>query len=325
MKKISIIMPMYNSERFIEKCISSLVSQTHENIEIIIIDDGSSDSSYDICLALSKNDSRIHLIKQVNGGVSAARNTGLKYATGDYIGFVDSDDYVTENMYASLLAAAEKYQADIVECGYFEADANGQITLTAALEADIIRDNHEMMKKSLSGWNTVDFCCNKLYEKSLFDGVEFPAYHYSEDYYVNYMTLAKSQTKVTLSEPHYFYVKHETNATSGNFNPRKMDVIKAGQAVLSSVEEDYPALKNHVIIYLLNNLIDLYMLILAGDRSGIRKNAPAKENISKEFKFYYSKLMNKQNLLLKDKIKFLSFRNLPGTSLQLFQLLQKVR
>lgn len=325
MKKISVIVPMYNCEAFIEKCIHSLLNQTYDNLEIIIIDDGSTDSSYAICSALAENDSRVHLLQQVNSGVSAARNAGLKYATGDYIGFVDSDDYVTSEMFAALNEAAEKNQADIVECGYFKADINGQVTLTVTFEADVIHNNQEMMKKAFLGWNTEDFCCNKLYARALFNDVKFPGFHYSEDYYVNYRVMAKSQTKVTIAEPHYYYVQHDSNATSGNFNDKKMDVINAGEAVLSLVEKDFPLLKDYAIIYLLENLRYLYLLTLSGDKSNIRKNAPVKDIILNKFKYYNDELANAQNVSLKDKIKFSSFRYLPETSLKFFQLFRKLR
>ncbi len=115
--KISVIVPVYNKEKYLERCVKSLLSQTYENIEIVLVNDGSTDNSGILCDKLKSEDTRIRVIHKENGGLSSARNAGIKVATGDYVGFVDSDDSVDENMYESLLNSAKKYDADIALCG----------------------------------------------------------------------------------------------------------------------------------------------------------------------------------------------------------------
>ena len=112
-KKISIIVPVYNVEEYLERCVDSLITQTYHNIEILLIDDGSTDNSFSICNRYAKTDKRVKTISQANNGVAAARNAGLAIATGDYIGFVDPDDYVDKDMYETLYNLCELYHANL--------------------------------------------------------------------------------------------------------------------------------------------------------------------------------------------------------------------
>lgn len=115
---ISVIIPAYNIENYIERCMESVCRQTYRNLEIIVVDDGSKDQTGTVIDRMAQKDSRIIPIHKMNEGVSAARNTGLDRARGEYIGFVDGDDFIEENMYEFLLKNAQKYQADISHCGY---------------------------------------------------------------------------------------------------------------------------------------------------------------------------------------------------------------
>ena len=116
MEKISVIVPVYNAEQYLNRCLDSIIRQTYKNIEILLIDDGSTDKSLDICKEYENKDARIIVIHQENKGVSAARNNGLEHAVGEYIAFVDSDDYIDTNMYQSMLEISRRYNADIVLC-----------------------------------------------------------------------------------------------------------------------------------------------------------------------------------------------------------------
>ena len=118
MKKISVIVPIYNSEDYIDRCVRSIVEQSYKNIEIILVDDGSTDNSSMMCDEWAKNDKRVKVIHKENGGVSSARNEGLKIAKGDYISFVDSDDYIDKKMIEKMLNQMEKGNTDLVICNY---------------------------------------------------------------------------------------------------------------------------------------------------------------------------------------------------------------
>ena len=121
---LSIIVPVYNVEKYLEDCIESLLNQTYKNYEIILVDDGSTDSSGKICDIVAESSSKIKVIHKENGGLSSARNTGLRVARGRYIGFVDSDDYILPTMYEKLIYSMSRYKAQIASCQYFTFDTN---------------------------------------------------------------------------------------------------------------------------------------------------------------------------------------------------------
>ena len=116
--KISVIVPIYKTEKFLSKCIDSIINQTYKNLEIILVDDGSPDNCPKICDEYAQKDNRVRVIHKENGGLSSARNAGIEIATGDFIAFVDSDDWIDSEMYESLVDLEEKHNADIAECGY---------------------------------------------------------------------------------------------------------------------------------------------------------------------------------------------------------------
>lgn len=128
MKKISVIVPVYNVEKYLSQCLDSIIHQTYKNLEIILVDDGSTDSSGLICDNYSQKDKRIKIIHKCQGGLSDARNAGLKIATGEYISFIDSDDFIDKNMYSILINNTQKYNSDIVWFNYYNYYSKGYVT-----------------------------------------------------------------------------------------------------------------------------------------------------------------------------------------------------
>ena len=126
MKLLTIVVPSYNVEKYLNRCVDSVLKQTYKNLEIILVDDGSTDCSGKICDSIKEKDCRVNVIHKQNGGLSSARNAGLDVATGDFIGFIDSDDWVTEDMYEYLLGLFNKYEVEIVSCSYILASDKKQ-------------------------------------------------------------------------------------------------------------------------------------------------------------------------------------------------------
>lgn len=124
--KLSIIIPVFNVEKYVQTCLDSVIEQSFRDFEVIVVDDGSTDGSPAICDAAAKQDGRICVIHQQNGGLSAARNAGLDIARGEWIGFLDSDDFIMPDMYEKLMDAAEKARADIAVCNYLRVDVQGK-------------------------------------------------------------------------------------------------------------------------------------------------------------------------------------------------------
>lgn len=217
MPKISIIVPVYNVEKYLTRCIDSILSQTFTDFELILVDDGSPDGCPAICDAYARKDSRIRVIHKENGGLSDARNAGLEVASGEYIGFVDSDDFVHPQMYELLYTASMMHNAGIVQCGFYRFNEMDEIspfqkeTLQSIciLEKESYLD-HFYPKNCYIITSTV---CNKLYKSKIFQELRFPFGRYYEDSYIFLQTLdncAQGQEKVILLPNQlYWYMQRE--------------------------------------------------------------------------------------------------------------------
>ena len=183
MEKISIIVPIYNVEKYLEKCIKSILSQTYKNLEIILVDDGSPDKCGMICDKYKEIDDRIIVIHQENKGLSGARNTGLKNANGKYVCFIDSDDYINEHMIETLYENLIKTGSDISICDFFQVKENENIKIKKIENAVKIMNKQECLKKLLYHKYKLDIVTwNKLYKQELFNNIEFPEGKIYEDF-----------------------------------------------------------------------------------------------------------------------------------------------
>lgn len=203
---ISIIIPVYKVEEYLEKCIESVLKQTYTNLQIILVDDGSPDNCGKICDEYAKKDSRIEVIHKVNGGLSDARNVGIAKAKGKYIGFVDSDDYIKEDMYEILINLIKEYDADVSICNLYDV-IDGK---------EYIRNNEngiqeysrlEILKEVLLDENIQSYAWNKLYKKELFDEIKYPIGKKYEDIGTTFYVFEKCNKIVVTSKPEYYYLK----------------------------------------------------------------------------------------------------------------------
>ena len=212
---LSVIIPVYNVERYVAECIESVINQTYNDLEIIIVNDGSTDNSLKICEAYAKRDKRIKIINKENGGISSARNTGLDNATGKYIGFVDSDDYIGEDMYEKLVEACIDNNAKASVCHAVTfTDGNKPFVNTGFIKKDYcttdikqIFSNTLVMSQSL---------CNKLFKTSLFENIRFPLNKVDEDGYVVYDLLYRAKKVAYVALGGYFYRRRENSYTTRN-------------------------------------------------------------------------------------------------------------
>ena len=201
--KISVIVPVYKVEPYLHKCLDSIIGQTYQNLQLILIDDGSPDNCGVICDEYAAKDSRIEVIHQENGGVSAARNAGLKLATGDYIGWVDSDDWIEHDMYEYLLENALKYGADIAVCSRLECFKERKL-FKGWQQVDIL-DKEQALEKLLQSDEMNNLLWDKLWRSDLFAGITFPEGRTFEDIAVMHRLFAKAQRVVCLPEAKYNY------------------------------------------------------------------------------------------------------------------------
>lgn len=169
---ITVVVPVYNVENYIKKCVESILNQTYRKLEIILVDDGSTDKSGEICDEFSVIDSRIKVIHKKNGGLSDARNAGLKIATGNYVTFVDSDDYIAVDMYRTMIEAMNRNKAEIGVCGIGYI-TNGVIREISCLPAEkVYKEDALITYFSTNDLNTS--VCNKIFKRTLFEGIAFP-------------------------------------------------------------------------------------------------------------------------------------------------------
>ena len=182
---ISIVIPVYNVENYLEKCLNSVINQTYKNLEIIVVNDGSTDKSGDICDKYSEIDKRIKVIHKKNGGLSDARNAGINVAKGKYIGFVDSDDYIDKEMYNIMYNNIMVNKANICIVNRYYVFPDGTKLLRYKIEDDIkIMNNLEAIEE-MNNFSMFDMAAwDKLYEKNLFDNIRFPVGKLSEDFYI---------------------------------------------------------------------------------------------------------------------------------------------
>lgn len=198
---ISIIVPIYNVEPYLRKCLDSVVGQTYRDLEILIIDDGSTDGSGRICDEYKEKDDRIIVFHTENRGLSAARNLGLDNATGEWIGFVDSDDWIEPDMYEVLLKKAEESGADVVECGCYRELLDKTV---ARKRVDVLLNGEEAVSALLQG-KLFDYAWDKLWKKECFKSIRFPEERVHEDTAVTYRIFAEAESVCMISSALYHY------------------------------------------------------------------------------------------------------------------------
>ena len=201
--KISVIIPVYNIEKYLSQCVESIISQTYEDLEIILIDDGSTDNSPQICNEFAKKDKRIIVIHKANGGAASARNTGLRRATGECLAFVDSDDYLEEDTLSKLAGAMSRTGADIVECAFANEFLDKTVD-TISYTEEIEFSTTEYLKCFLKNW-TCGLACNKLFKKEVLKGVFYEEGHQIDDEFFTYQGVINATKIVYIPDILYHY------------------------------------------------------------------------------------------------------------------------
>lgn len=255
---LTIIVPVFNGELYLAKCISSILAQTFADFEVIVIDDGSTDASWSVLADFARKDSRIVPIRQENQGVSVARNKGLQSARGNYIGFVDCDDYVGPQMFELLVESLRHHRADIAECGVAIVDERGNTIIEQPLESAVTESREQCCRDFLLSRNTRNYCWNKVYSADLVREIRYPKLRFSEDYAFNVSAFLSCGKKVTVSGCHYFYLMHDASATRKPYGREKLDIILAGEAAHERARTDLPAMCHLTAAYIMDYCIFLY-------------------------------------------------------------------
>lgn len=242
--KLSIIIPVYNVRQWLEETVNSVLNQTVRDFELILIDDGSTDGSGELCDSLAQTDDRVRVIHQENAGVSAARNAGLDAAEGEFIGWVDSDDLIEADMFQRLILLAESHNADIVQCQHDRAcELNGSgrsDTVNIMNGADFVR---RMFSKQGGAYTNQVALWSKIYRKALWEDIRFPVGMVYEDEMQTYKVCLKATRIVETEDVLYHYVKRENSIITGESHKKLLDKQKALADRLSYLPHKLPDLE----------------------------------------------------------------------------------
>lgn len=262
--KISVIVPLYNVEKYIINCISSLTNQTYQNIEIILIDDGSTDNSGRICKKLAQEDHRIIYLRKENGGVSSARNLGLQYATGSYIGFVDSDDYISKTMYENLLKRLLETNADIAETDFALID--NRFTKKKRKKIQKVLNKEEAIREFLSGNVVENNLVIKLFKKTVIANLKFKEdVIVGEDMLFSLQALQNSdRVTVDTTNADYFYVVR-SNSTMNTITEKDIDNLSILEQEFKKI--DIPQLKSYLEAKLIREKVKFVSRVLISNKA----------------------------------------------------------
>lgn len=239
---ISVIVPVYKVEAYLERCVNSIRNQTYTNLEIILVDDGSPDRCGEMCDAFAAEDSRIHVVHKQNGGLSSARNAGLDIMTGDYVGFVDSDDWILPEMYETLYHRMIQEQAQISCCGI--ARHNGETVLSYFcndLQTRFTLSREESMIELGRNYRVTNSVCDKLYQAELFHELRMKVGILYEDSQIQPYLLHRAQRITYTAEPLYTYFQSQNSILRGKISARHYDCLEAMQERIGFFQKYYPS------------------------------------------------------------------------------------
>lgn len=263
MPVISVIIPAYNAAKYIKRCISSVTSQSLRDIEIIVIDDGSTDATPAICDDLATTDSRISVIHQNNSGVSRARNIGLSLATGDYIHFCDCDDYIRESFYQDIYDMAIANGAEICCSTTLTENDKGVFIAPPVRHEQVIMSRNEALTELLLCRRVSYSLCDKLFKRTVLSEIKLNgAIYHNEDFLFCYEAIKNADTIAYTSKSYYYYCYNEGSAVNSPFNSRKMTAIDAQATVYKDILANIPELSEvaraqyyKVILYISSQIL----------------------------------------------------------------------
>lgn len=304
--KVSVIVPVYNVEKYLRRCLDSIINQTYRNLEIILVDDGSPDNSGAICDEYAEKDSRIRVIHRINGGLSAARNSGLDVADGEYVAFVDSDDWLVDTFIEKLCEKAEQDALVVSNLLFWESDAKNQAAM-AQRETETI-DICEFWQRTVGTECTPYIVAwSKLYPRRFFDHLRFAEGLFHEDEVILHHVIAQARRVHVIYEPLYVYRQNPASIMGQGFNPRRLDGFVGWAERLSyfrkqGFREAEDALANK---YWMRYKDQILAVSPAEDQEGHRKKA------IRSFKHAFPSLMRAKRIPQSQKTSVLAMRVSP--------------
>lgn len=226
---ISVIVPVYNVEKYLRDCVDSILNQTYENFELILVDDGSPDSSGKMCDAFAEKDKRIIVLHKENGGLSDARNKGIELARGTYITFIDSDDIVYKEYLSLFVSTMKNEKVEIVQ-GIFTHNLN-ELGAIETRNVKVYRNNEAIFRDYLRYKNLQGHACNKLYLTKLFKTLRYPVGKIQEDAWTTYKSFVESDGIAVVFVNTYYYRINNESIMNGKFNPKRFEIMGVPQDI----------------------------------------------------------------------------------------------
>lgn len=280
MPSISVIVPVYKVESYIHRCVDSVLKQSFQDFELILVDDGSPDSCGAICEEYAKQNSRIHVIHQQNGGLSAARNAGIDWAFANsdsqWLAFVDSDDWVHPDYLQLLYTAAVETRCNISVCGILYT-SGGDFCETAELSFGVMSADDYYGSLSVHGGVTA-VACNKLYHKCLFESLRYPVGKLHEDEFTTYLAVYEAGKVAVIPQPLYAYFQNPAGIMQSPWSPKRMDALEAVEQQIAFAQKNHHA-------RLLDKAVEQYIYSVYGQLE--------KAEASSEYKQYRTELRKK--------------------------------
>lgn len=245
---ISVIVPVYNVKEFLNECVDSIINQTYKDLEIILVDDGSTDGCGEICDDYANKDKRIKVVHQKNQGLSAARNTGMEHMNGDYLTFVDSDDYLMPSALEHMLSLAKVHESDMVVCPFLQLEEDGSLMpciTQSALNGTEVFDGAGKMSSYIKMKKYTNSAWGKLYAKELFRELRFPVGKIAEDVYVCYQVVHAAKRLVVDEAPQYVYRIRSGSITTSSSSIKKYDVLEGRLLETEFISSHYPELHRY--------------------------------------------------------------------------------
>lgn len=311
MAKIAVIVPVYNIEEYLSRCIDSILGQTFNDFRLILVNDGSTDRSGDICDEYKEKDSRIKVIHQENMGLSMARNNGIQNSKEDYITFIDSDDYVHKDMLKILYRNLKKYKGDISVCQFKLSYEDEKIEDEESENHSFARNNRQAVDMIVGGSDVgMIVAWGKVYKRSLFENTKYPKGKYHEDEFVTYKLLYNAKRVVINTQELYYYTQRKQSITGEPYSLKRLEKLEALKEAIDFFKElNEKELETRARIrYLMNIQIGYYKV-----RYEMSDQQDTLKKLKSEYDLNYKYTMkNKYKLTIRNKIMLTFFKLSPN-------------
>lgn len=307
-KLLSVIVPVYNVEQYLARCIDSILQQSYRNLELILVDDGAKDSSGVICDQYAAKDPRVSVIHKKNGGLSSARNAGLDAATGEFLSFVDSDDWLEPGAYAAMISLMEEKQVSLVCGGRYDVDGRTGEKRVGLCPVNQERIPAEELVGRIFLWDNCDSsACDKVYRRELFEDIRYPEGVVCEDVPVIYQVVLKAKWVLTWNQPFYNYYHRSDSISTAPVSEKTFHFSRHTEKIYTDIQEHYPELQNQARYLRVRSLSHLLLVLELEGKDVCRKFAGeygrAKVELRKHILFfctspYFSMQERVRNLLL---------------------------